>query len=187
MLIISVTEQSHKSPNAYWGMTAGQLINVHCLWRLMTHASWVNFDCISLLPCPRLVSRNLGRWVWAHTLRVYKVSTKTGRGSLAKRRLCLGPVGVINCTPLSALSWVNLFPRKRGYNKLCIIVKWGRSASDLKVWPGCYPTSYITFTNAKNWGLENLIVFSIFTQATVYRHRESKIDFILFRMALGPS
>ena len=25
-------------------------------------------------------------------------------GSLAKRRLCLGPAGVINCTPLSALS-----------------------------------------------------------------------------------
>ena len=24
-------------------------------------------------------------------------------GSLAKRRLCLGPAGVINCTPLSAL------------------------------------------------------------------------------------
>ena len=26
-------------------------------------------------------------------------------GSLAKRRLCLGPTGVINCTPLSALSF----------------------------------------------------------------------------------
>ena len=25
-------------------------------------------------------------------------------GSLTKRRLCLGPAGVINCTPLSALS-----------------------------------------------------------------------------------
>ena len=25
--------------------------------------------------------------------------------SLAKRRLCLGPAGVINCTPLSALSF----------------------------------------------------------------------------------
>ena len=34
-------------------------------------------------------------------------------GSLAKRRLCLGPAGVINCTPLSALSfWVSLFPGK---------------------------------------------------------------------------
>ena len=26
-------------------------------------------------------------------------------GSLAKRGLCLGPAGVINCTPLSALSF----------------------------------------------------------------------------------
>ena len=39
-------------------------------------------------------------------------------GSLAKRRLCLGPTDVINCTPLSALSfWVSLFPGTRGYNK----------------------------------------------------------------------
>ena len=112
MLIISVTEQSHKSHNAYWGMTTGQLINVHCLSTFMTHESCVNFDRISLLPCPRLVSRNVGRWVWAHTLRVYKVSTKTGQGSLAKRRLCLGPAGVINCTPLSALSfWVCFLER----------------------------------------------------------------------------
>ena len=29
---------------------------------------------------------------------------KCWSGSLAKRRLCLGPAGVINCTPLSALS-----------------------------------------------------------------------------------
>ena len=35
-------------------------------------------------------------------LRVYKVSTKNWSGSLAKRRLCLGPAGVINGTPLSA-------------------------------------------------------------------------------------
>ena len=42
---------------------------------------------------------------------------KCWSGSLAKRRLCLGPTGVINCTPLSALSfWVSLFPRTRGYN-----------------------------------------------------------------------
>ena len=37
-------------------------------------------------------------------------------GSLAKRRLCLGPA-VINCTPLSALSFcVSLFPGMPGYN-----------------------------------------------------------------------
>ena len=42
---------------------------------------------------------------------------KCWSGSLAKRRLCLGPAGVINCTSLSALSlWVSLFPRTRGYN-----------------------------------------------------------------------
>ena len=30
---------------------------------------------------------------------------RCGPGSLAKRRLCLGPAGVINRTPLSALSF----------------------------------------------------------------------------------
>ena len=41
--------------------------------------------------------------------------------SLARRRLCLGPTGIINCTPLSALSfWVSLFPGTRGYNIWCI-------------------------------------------------------------------
>ena len=39
-------------------------------------------------------------------------------GSMAKRRLCLGPAGVINCTPLSVLSfWESLFTGKRGYNR----------------------------------------------------------------------
>ena len=38
-------------------------------------------------------------------------------GSLAKRRLCLGPAGVINCSSLSASSfWVSLFPGRCGYN-----------------------------------------------------------------------
>ena len=42
---------------------------------------------------------------------------KCWSGSLAKKRLCLGPAGVINCTPLSALSFeVSLFPGTRGYN-----------------------------------------------------------------------
>ena len=36
---------------------------------------------------------------------------------MAKRRLCLGPANVINCIPLSALSfWVSLFPGTCGYN-----------------------------------------------------------------------
>ena len=51
----------------------------------------------------RLVSGNLGRWVWAHTLKVYNVFTKTGWGPWL-RGDCLGPAGIINCTPLSALS-----------------------------------------------------------------------------------
>ena len=42
---------------------------------------------------------------------------KCWSGSLAKRRLCLGPTSVINCIPLSALSlWVSLFPRTPSYN-----------------------------------------------------------------------
>ena len=45
----------------------------------MTHESWVNFDRISFT-FSRLVSRNSGRWVWASTLRVHKVFTKTGWG-----------------------------------------------------------------------------------------------------------
>ena len=37
---------------------------------------------------------------------------------MAKRRLCLGLAGVINCTPLSAVSfWVCVFPRTSGYNR----------------------------------------------------------------------
>ena len=59
--------------------------------------------CLSF-PLLRLVSGDLGRWVWANTLRVYKVF-KNGSGSLAKRRLCLGPADVIDCTPLSVLSF----------------------------------------------------------------------------------
>ena len=54
MLIISVTEQSGKFHYVYRDMTAGLLINIHCLSSLVTHKSWVNFDPISLLPCPDL-------------------------------------------------------------------------------------------------------------------------------------
>ena len=108
--------------------------------------------CLSF-PLLRLVSENLGSWVWAHTLRVYKLVTqscptlrphglqptrlpcpwdfpgkdtgvynvikKNCLGALAKRRLCLGPAGVMNCPPLSALFWVSLFPRTHGYNIWC--------------------------------------------------------------------
>ena len=39
------------------------------------------------------------------TLKVSKVFTKVSRGPWIKRKLCLGPTGVINCTPLSTLSF----------------------------------------------------------------------------------
>ena len=43
------------------------------------------------LPLFRLVSGNLGRSVWAHTLRVYKVFTKTGQGPWLRGDSALGP------------------------------------------------------------------------------------------------
>ena len=46
---------------------------------------------------------------------------------MAKRRLCLGPAGVISCTPPSALScWVSLFPGECGCNRTCVLCigKW---------------------------------------------------------------
>ena len=50
---------------------------------------------------------------------------KCWSGSLAKRRLCLGPAGVINYTPLSALSFrVSLFPGTHGYNSILIYLKY---------------------------------------------------------------
>ena len=39
------------------------------------------------------------------TLKVYKVFTKAGWGPWLNRKLCLGPASVINCTPLSTLSF----------------------------------------------------------------------------------
>ena len=42
-------------------------------------------------PLFRLVSENLGRWVWALTLRVYEVFTKTGQGPWLRRDSALGP------------------------------------------------------------------------------------------------
>ena len=59
----------------------------------------------------RLSLRNLGMWAWARTLKACKVFTKVGQSPWLKRRLCLGCAGVINCTPLSTLSFgVSLFP-----------------------------------------------------------------------------
>ena len=52
MLIIFVTEQSGKFHYVYRDMTTVLLINVHCLSSLVTHVSSINFDHISLSPCP---------------------------------------------------------------------------------------------------------------------------------------
>ena len=38
-------------------------------------------------------------------LKVYKVLKKVGWCPWLKRKLCLGPAGVINCTPLSTMSF----------------------------------------------------------------------------------
>ena len=38
-------------------------------------------------------------------LKVYKVFTKVGKSPWLKRKLCLRPAGIINCTPLSTLSF----------------------------------------------------------------------------------
>ena len=66
-------------------------------------------------PLFRLVSGNLGRWVWARILRVYKVSRETGQGPWLRGDY-LGSAGVITGTLLSALFLVSLFPRTGGYN-----------------------------------------------------------------------
>ena len=56
---------------------------------------------------------------------------KCWTGSLAKRRLRLGPAGVINCTSLSALSfWVSLFPGKRGYKSVFSIYHHAAAAAE---------------------------------------------------------
>ena len=87
-------------------MTTGLLIIVHVNYLGLRHMNHGLTDCIFLFPLFRLVSGNL-----IH-LGYIRFSQKLV-WSLAKRRLCLGPAGVINCTPLSTLSfWVSLFPER---------------------------------------------------------------------------
>ena len=59
---------------------------------------------VSLFSFVQTSFREFGEVGLARTLRVYKVFRKTGQG-LWLRGDCLGPAGVINCTPLSALSF----------------------------------------------------------------------------------
>ena len=89
------------------------------------------------LPLFMQVSRNSGRWVWARTCRI-KDFHRSWSGSLAKRRLCLGPAGVINRSSLSAPSfWVSLFPGTRGYNSCCLVTKLCPTL--------CNPMAYIAY------------------------------------------
>ena len=80
----------------------------------MAHEWWGYWDCIY----PSLVYVSLKEFgvVGSDTYtRGIKDFHNCWLGSLAKRRLCLGPASVINCTPRSALSfWVSLFPGTRG-------------------------------------------------------------------------
>ena len=88
MLIISVTEQSGKFHYVYQDMTAVLLVNVYC-----SSVSWHMNHGLTLIvsfTLSRLVSRNLGRWIWARTLRVYKVFTKTGQGPWLRGDSALG-------------------------------------------------------------------------------------------------
>ena len=82
-------------------------------WLWIMAVTWLYLP----LTFPRLGLRNLGAGAWAHTLKVYKVFTKVGRGPWLKRKLCLGPAGVITALhhPRCPSEWV--FPRAFGYNR----------------------------------------------------------------------
>ena len=120
-------------PQVYW-----LLANCLTVWA-HEHVSrewWSYWDCIFLGLCK---SQGIWSGEFRHVPMRYKIFSQMLVGSLAKRRLCLGPAGVINCTPLSALSfWVSLFPGTRGYNneikrrlllerKAITNLKWSRS------------------------------------------------------------
>ena len=98
------------------------------LFEPITHERWGYCSCI--YPTFVYVSLKgigvvgLDTYTWG-----IKDFHKCWLGSLAKRRLCLGPASITNYTPLSALSlWVSLFPRERGYNSLT--GRWGHGSVD---------------------------------------------------------
>ena len=80
----------------------------------------MNHDCNLIVSLSNIFQSRLEKFgdvgLGTYTLGI-KGCHKIRSGSLAKRKLCFGPAGVINCTPLSALSfWVNLLPEVFGYN-----------------------------------------------------------------------
>ena len=92
--------------------------------QLVSWPFWLWIMAVTWLYLPltlsRLGLRNLGMWAWAVHLKYIRFSQKVGRGPWLKRKLCLGPTSVINCTLLSTLSfWVSLFPGAFGYNIWC--------------------------------------------------------------------
>ena len=79
---------------------------------------WGYLDCILLGLCKSQGIGMVGSDTYTWGIKDFH---KCRSGSLATRRLCLGPTCVIDFTPLSALSfWVSLFPRMRGYNICCM-------------------------------------------------------------------
>ena len=94
-----------------------QCITSWPFWLWIMAVTWLHLP----LTFSRLCLKNLGMGAWARTLKLCKVFTKVSWGPWLKRKLCLGPTSVINCTPLSTLSfWVSLLPRTFGYNIWCI-------------------------------------------------------------------
>ena len=97
-----------------------QCITSWPFWLWIMAVTWLHLP----LTFSRLGLRNLGMWAWARTLKVYKAFTEVGLGSRLKRILCRGPTGVINCTPLSTLSfWWVCFPESLAVTpSLCFFV-----------------------------------------------------------------
>ena len=102
----------------------------------MKHEWWGYWDCIY----PSLVYVSLKEFgVMGLDMYTWGIKDfhKCWSGSLAKRRLCLGPTSVINGTPLSAPSfWVSLFPGTCVYNKRSLMgySLWRCKESDTTEW-----------------------------------------------------
>ena len=111
-------------PQAYWLLT---------VW---THNTWMMGLLWLYLPflCKHQGIGVVGLDTYTRGIKDFH---KCWSGSLAKRRLCLGPASVINCTALSALSfWVSLFPRMCGYNIMinATIITWPQDEKNWLVW-----------------------------------------------------
>ena len=107
------------------------------------------------------------------TIKVYKVFTKVGWGPGLKRKLCLGPTGVINCTSLSTLSfWMSFFPGAFGYNILASSpLNTPRLKTCLSSWQP--PTSWDSCCKSimdSRWDRASSLDFSIHNQGTTIKY-----------------